>query len=611
MGKINEYQRQRLVSSVVGTPGVDQSGVEIGNTVGKVADAFITRQHALDNAEVANAFYSYQMQDDVQRLKLQNQFKSQPEAFEQEYTRANSELTRSFRDKLPERTRSRFETLVGRRNASVVPQNQKWLFDAQNAKGMDLLNMTGNEFVMSAQTWGSAERFVEETGKFRETFKNDLAPLILNPDKAEQVYLKNAARMHLSSMMDLNNGNPVKLRYDLENNEAFKKQVVESLGAAGYASALKTAQAQVKNLFSEQTYDAYAKEFSPEARVKWDKMYNDPQGISVAEAENQVMLAEHALDTLMKQPTVDEAPEQVQALQAILEDRKLDLEHATFRSNHRVKSKPEVYAELQGLVLGIQGELPSSEKQKKEFAAETAAGTEGVRDRPLTLSEEISSYVNPLNVVKEGVNAFVRLQTFGGLEVIKTKSTAPETHTDQYVRMMEVQAEVKKARNRGDITDKQTHTLLKNFVFPMTQIEQYDRLAKGDSPFVKMYEAADVYARNLVIDAPRGTPTSELKKMRMNVRAKMMDRFADKLAFLTDVNSTLTPEDVQLRGSGADGLIASVLNEFASSYYRGVKPGQNVIGTDGRVMEFGGVDPKTGRPITITPKNIKKSLGNI
>lgn len=609
MGKINEYHRQRLVSSVVGTPGVDQSGVEIGNTVGKVADAFITRQHALDNAEVANAFYSYQMQDDVQRLKLQNQFKLQPEAFEQEYTRANSELTRSFRDKLPERTRSRFETLVGRRNASVVPQNQKWLFDAQNAKGMDLLNMTGNEFVMSAQTWGSAERFVEETGKFRETFKKDLAPLILNPDEAEKVYLKNATHMHLAAMMDLNNGNPVKLRYDLENNEDFKKQVVETLGASGYAKKLKEAQIQVKNLFSEQTYDAYAKEFSPEARVKWDKMYNDPQGISVAEAENQVMLAEHALDTLMKQPTVDEAPEQVQALQAILEDRKLDLEHATFRSNHRVKADPATYEALQDMVLGIKMELPSGAKATKEFAAEVAGATKDVRDRPPTLGEDLVDAINPNPFkIPKALEARYRM---AGIDFSKQKATAPENHTEQYIRMMEAKAEIKKARNAGKITDNQAHTLLTKFVAPLSTLEQYDRLAKGDSPFVKMREAADIYARNLVIDAPRGTPASELKKMRMNVRAKMMDRFADKLAFLTDVNSTLTPEDTQLRGAGADGLIASVLNEFASSYYRGVKPGQNVIGTDGRVMEFGGVDPKTGRPITITPKNIKKSLGNI
>ena len=70
MGKIPQYQRSRLASSVVGTPGVDLSAAETTQTFSKVAsnigsnfmDIAVQRQEALDSAEALKLSSDLQLQ---------------------------------------------------------------------------------------------------------------------------------------------------------------------------------------------------------------------------------------------------------------------------------------------------------------------------------------------------------------------------------------------------------------------------------------------------------------------------------------------------------------------------------------------------------------------
>lgn len=598
MGKINEFQRQRLQSEAVGTPGVDQSGVEIGNTVGKVADAFITRQHALDNAEIANAFYSYQRQDDVERLKLQDQFKSQPEAFEQAYTETNSKLTRSFRDQLPERSRSRFDTFVNRRNASVVPENQKWLFGAQNAKGLDLANMTGNEFVMAAQTWGGADRYLEETAKYRETFQRDLAPLLLNPDKAEEQYIKSATTLHLDSMLDLNQGNPVKLLKDLETNEPFKKALVETLGAAKFEQYQKAAEKQVRNLDLEQVYDTYTALTSPQEIDRMDAWLTGKEQLSVAKLSQEVLTIENAIQAHESHEDSARAPEQLAVLKSKLDMTKLLQEIAVSRGNQDIKPDPVLEAQLQDMLMGFEVDIPKGEKLA-EASVEVQGAVSKTVPRPESFGKTVLS-----NLATQGPFALL------GVSGKNTSARAPENHSKHLINMYRGMGAVLTARAQKRITDQQASKLLTRFAKPLATFEQYDLLAKGDSPFVKMREAADTMARNLVINMPKGTPTEELRNQRIAIRSKIMERYAVKKEYLDSVHSRLTPGEQLLKSQGDAAIQKSVIEEFASAFNYGAAKGRTIITADGTARNVVDIDQRTGRVIFETPKNLNKSLKN-
>jgi len=620
MGKISEWQRQQLDSSAVGTPGLDQSGEMIAKTIGATTDAMIKRQQVLEDVEVTNAFYSFQTQDEVQRLKLQNQFKSQPEAFEQAYMQQHSQLSRDFRDKLPERTRARFDTLVGRRNASVVPQNVEWTFKAQNEKTLDLSNMTANEFIIQSGTRQDSKGFLEGVGQFREAFKS-YAPALLNPDKAEAKYLQEATKSYLYSRLDNNTGNPILLRRELETDEALKAHIVESLGVGGYNKFMNDAEKQVGLLMSEQTYDMTNTALNdPKIAEKYTQLLTDPRGIPVADAYRDVAMKTNALEAVLRDKDARELAEssgQIEVLREDLRQAELIKEISISRNNYAIKNDEGVVADLTNKVLtAALGVSTPSELEKLKEEMPVGVTPESGRSVADMGRDALGMVVNPLNpfaaagaagrlsrdVLTSPMTVWKNLRGGGG-------GVADKPHSEILTRLLKVQGEVLDARNKGKINDKAAHTILNKILRPLATLSEYDSIQAGDSPYVYAMQHYDEIARNSVKRMGGGTP-AEREQAVDRARTRMMFQFVEQLAEINDPLAELTDSQLQLKGNGARALVQKVADDFLLAANAGRKEGDVVIMPNGTVARYVSFDRTSGEAVLETPDGLDASLAN-
>jgi len=620
-GTITEYQRSRLASEAVGTPGVDQSGAILGEAVGKavgeVAGMLQTRQDALDKIEYTNAYYDFQKQDELKRVELQNTYRSDPMSLNKAYLESSSEIQSKVREKLPEHQKAQFDSLVVQRRASTQPANLRWTFDRQNQLGIDRTAEFGDSQALEAQTWVGAESYLNGMQSFRAEFKETYAPILSDPDEAENKYAKNATLMYLASMRDNNTGNSIKLRKDFEENQQFKEQVIKNLGVAEYNKQYEKAKKQVASLMSEQTYDMVSSfGFSDPAMGRINKVFDTPAGLAVSQAQRDVMVTENALDVMLREPNDPNSPDyaekskHIEIMQEQLRQDSLILEIAANRNNATVKTDVGVLAELNAKVIATAiGISTPTQRAKAKEDLEKAEGR-GISDGPQGVVQNLLTVANPfdLDYVKKGIALYGMV----GIDFNKRAGAqANETYSDFLQNMFRMKGEILQQRNAGNISDKDAHTLIAKLQGPMATLESYDRIKGGDSEYVQAYQEFDSYASNASVRVARGTPASEVKAMRDKIRTRMLTDFSERWA---DMQEQASGMGQTFGVNNAKVLIKEIKagynGKLAGAQYQGLKPKEDYINLNGRTLKFMGYNPQTGMPQVDDP-DLDRSMRNV
>ncbi len=620
-GSITPYQRSKLASEAVGTPGVDQSSAILGQAVGKaageIAGVLSARQEALDKIQYTNAYYDFQKQDELKRVELQNTYRSDPTKLNTAYLESSTEIQNSVREKLPESQRVKFDSLVSQRRAATQPDNLRWTFDRQNQLGLDRTAEFGDSLSLNAQTWVGADGFLKGMNDYRTEFKNTYAPILSDPEKAEARYAKNATLMYLASMRDNNTGNAIQLRKDFEENQEFKQEIIKTLGTKEYARQEALARKQVSALMSEQTFDM-VKEFtiSDPAIGRINKLFSTPEGIAVSQAQRDVLTSENALDVLLKEPNDPNSPDYAEKVKHIglmqeqLKQDKMILEIASNRNNANVKTDVGVYAALQAKQIAAAVGLTTDSQRTASAEALAKAESRGVSDGPQGVVQNLMTVANPfdLNYAKKAIALYGMV----GVDFNKRPGAqANQTYSEYLQNMFKLKGEILHERNQGNISDKDAHTLIAKLQGPMSTLESYDRIQGGDSEYVQAYKEFDDYAQNAAVRVPKGTPASQAKAMRDTIRTRMVSDFAERWA---DMQEQAAGMGQTFGVNNAKVLIreikANYNGKLAGAQYQGLKPKEDYITINGRPMRFTGYNPQTGVPQVDDP-SLDNNMRNV
>ena len=593
MGHISEYQQQQLASEAVGTPGVDNSGSILAAGVEGLASALTKRQEALDRVQYTNAYYDYAQQDELTRIKLQREYGAQPEAFDEAYKAANAEIVQAKRDALPERQRAKFDTLVARRNASILPANLAWKFGQQNKLGLERVEEGGTTLAISAQTWTTGSDYLNGLREYRARFQEVDAPLLdaASAQTAEKKYVRNATIMYAASMLDTNNGGALQFKMDLEQNEEFKAQIIEAVGADGYARLQKQAEKGVARLMSEQTYDmvkGFA--FDKAAMGKLNALLNAPAGIALAQAEQDVIVTENALEQLKKDPNAGLYTTQIAVLEEQLKQNTAMAEIARNRDDIEVKSDSGVIADLQVKILQATAGI-STKKEKAELSSEVQADERRAA---------------------QGSSLFGTF-TFDFISDKKDGTKASKSYSEYLQNLYKIKGEILTERLKGNLSNKDADKLLTKFAEPMSSLGQYDKLQGGDNVYVAAYSAFDEYAKTISLRVPDGTSAGDVRRARDTIRTRMMTQFAEQVALHKAAMATGGSPDFEPSATASQNLIGATIENFARALtpqkFRGLKEGQ-IVTVGGKPVKFAGYNRSTGQMAFETPASLDASLGN-
>lgn len=597
MGTISEYQRQNLASEAVGTPGADRSGVIIGKAAEEFSSALVQRQQALDKIQYTNAYYDYVQQDEINRVKLQRQYSLEPEKYQEAYSAMSAELTQAKREELPERQRSKFDLLISRRNASVLPSNLSWVYGQQNKLALDRVEEGGTVLSLNAQSWVSGEQYVQGLSEYRKRFSEVDAPL-LDPayaQTAQKKYIANATIMYASAMLDTNNGGALKLKMDLESNDAFRKEVLEAVGPQKFSQIQKQAENGVKRLMSEQTYDMVKSfSFDPGAMEKLNLLLNAPAGLALAQAEQDVMTTENALEQLRNDPNSELYGAQISVLQEQLKQQTAMAEIARNRDDMDVVPDYGAYSDLQSKILQTVSGI-STPKERAALASDVAG--------------DVNRGGSLLDLVQFAATGTTDSAGNAGNRTIKANTEYSAYLQNLYKAKGEVLAE----RLAGRISNKQADHLLTKILEPLSTLGQYDRLQGGDNVFVSAYQAFDEYAKSAAIQAPGGSSPREVAAMRDTIRARMMSHFSEQMAVQRKAMQSVGDSEYEPSAVASSNLIGSTIETFSRALtpkkFQGIKAGDPVT-IGGKPVTFKGYDRSTGAMIFDTPASLDKSLEN-
>lgn len=163
MVAIPEITRQRLASSVVGTPGVDTSGLKIGEALASsarevgqaIGEYAIDRQQQLDVAEQNKLSVNYKMATLTGLEKIKQDYASNPEA-------AGPAFMQMQKDNLAatqaQASNPRVSLMVGRGDpyfdTHVIGAQQSWAYKQRNALNVATIENQGNLIAAKAEDLG-------------------------------------------------------------------------------------------------------------------------------------------------------------------------------------------------------------------------------------------------------------------------------------------------------------------------------------------------------------------------------------------------------------------------------------------------------------------------
>lgn len=232
MGKISRFQQKRLASSVVGTPGVDTSGQQIGasasQSLGQVASTLFQvaqeRQQVVNETEAANTFSQYETAHSEAVSAIKQAHANNPQEAITAARDSAIGLAKDFGlDMNSPASRNMFQRLVNSRVRKSNQDMKNWAltqdsvntinnyknsfssFSMQGSNAPDLLTLENNIQDIQTQSarLGSAVMGSKSPEFTHETIKETLTGFILNqtiadPDAAEDMLSDELFSKHLS-----------------------------------------------------------------------------------------------------------------------------------------------------------------------------------------------------------------------------------------------------------------------------------------------------------------------------------------------------------------------------------------------------------------------------
>lgn len=311
MVAIPQITRDRLASSVVGTPGVDTSGQKIGESVANAADQIgrtvgdyiVQRQENLDIAEQNRLFTSYKMQSVNSLEKIKQDYANNPEA-------AGAAFTQTLEDHLATTTKTasnpRVGLMVGRGDpyfdGIMIREQQKWALNQRERLDKAAIEQQGNVIADHAESIGA------DPNTPYVLKKQSLLPLFsavgnlsagafatAHPDSAAEFQGKMPATVFSRAIYGMMRANPaqaVQFTQEPEVQKVFESNPKE-LDTLHHAAVER-----LKGLAGEEKWNAIAKPLvdSPDivkdvsnGKIDWTQLDQMPQNAFTAELKKMAL----------------------------------------------------------------------------------------------------------------------------------------------------------------------------------------------------------------------------------------------------------------------------------------------------------------------------------
>jgi len=605
MGKINEYQRSQLASTITSTTSADSSGQIIGKSISTIGAALTKRQNALDTAEATKAFYEYSVFANLKASELMQQYQRDPSldplTFNEEYFKQVEETAQEFKNKLPDRVQEKFGTLLSRANSAQAITNTKWAFAQQNKNALEgfyslgviAVNEAGNS-MNSTDYLTSRDKYLSATENYRE---------ILDPkhmDAANKVVLKQQAQMYWDNSVDFRHGGrPDQLANELETNEVLRETLKKDLGLKTYNTLVGnlnkfTTQAGLDAGFNETVKN------NKELEEKVNNLYDPSSGYGLKEISNEITTQLNRKNYLVDinskgqhTPTIEQIGKNIGNLQ-VLKRLAIMVNDSTTTSNVDVK------AQLQDEIRDGMSLYRSGKLKKTIDRTQTQIGNQLVKQGVQPWTPSImrgGMFRNPIPEYRRIYGMFTGVSE--GIQLEKREQVKADKTVSEYIETAQtLQGKILNAVEKKDLTYTDGVKLIRQ-IGMINSVEQYDKLSSQKSNwFTQSFDAFDAYTRQLNLNM--GTVEGN-RRFRDDIRNQMIDLMTTRVAAYGDI--PITPGKVQ-------ELIGQIKQEKSSSIYpefMGVKEG-SFVNVGGQQVEFLGYD--NDGQVSIRAKDIQKKVGN-
>jgi len=608
MGKINEYQRRQLASSVTNAPRQSQAGSIIGSAVSTFGVAMKQRQDALDNAQAMKAYNGFVVKDAIQSAQLQKQYMTDPNVdpltFHQEYTSRAEVISQGIKESLPSRVGLKFDKLISHHQVQQSVKNTNWVMNLQNRNALEGFAELGTGASLIASQTFDVSGFMDIVSEYKEsalTYRPLVTPASYSAKTKAQK--SSIAKSHMLARLDFENGgNPVKFWSDLETNKEYANTLKKMIGTQDFNKITKSMDKSFKNMGVSLGFKKLMSD-DEKAIDLTNKIFSQESGFGLSDMQNLYQMEKNTLAQL-KASNIKGVNDQVIEQSQTAVNLYSDLVKIASNVNDSLYQTDEVVK--MELITDIKNTLsPFSSGDKKETVLQMGAdvvtkqknaGGLGVYElaNPIGSLFPISTVANYV-LDRAGVPMF-KSGSKEGKENIKAGATISEYMKSLY----EIKGKILSARAQGKLTNKDAQLLVAKFTGPLSTANNYDRVTSyGRNWFTDGYNAFGRYTHSMMVYGS----DQERRITRDKLQSQMMTRLA---TWVDELDIEPSEEMVQ-------GMIASIKNAMnmrRSPAFAGAKPG-DYVNSNGRAVKFVGFDNDSGEPIVETPEGLQEAVNNL
>ncbi len=585
MGKISQYNRQKLPSAAAGVPRASTAGATIAKGATELGNALMKRQAALDNVTLTKKEYQLKRAYNLERTELQASMRENPEEFREADNQLYDKVLGEVQGSLSSRLQNSFSSkMLGYREKEEI-KNDGWIFNQQNQNALIEYQEISDEFIYQSGVVRTPQEFIDEYNAYEDAYKVDVRPTV-NAKAGDLVFdrtRKQATLSFINGLSDAATGDPLSLMGYLEDPE-FKKIAVKELGTKAYNTAKTNTLKQISKANGIKRFDLFSTALQ-ETPEQLDLILSGDR--TLADASNAVDALKNTL--LLKTDTNAQLPDgtgvndgEIEFLTQQVKQAEILRRLARDRNDYVVgESDAAVKGEFVGRIADIAQRL-----SKSESAKDVRRQSQGVE---LSFGDALIAMVSPATALRaqEG-------ELPAQVKANKSRSKLVE-------ELHSLQADILEARDRGSLLDADVQNLFTGLSKPIGRelINSYDSVKAGlAGGFSKAYNAFEKYVSEQEILASLGEDRKDF------FRTQMALEYAQRVNGLDDVGA-LT---VQVMNAE----IASVKQMFAAQIYpdfAGYSNGDVVTLPSGASGVFRGFNALTGKPM-VESKKVVQDLEN-
>lgn len=181
MGNIPRIQRRKLVSSVVGTPGVDRSGEMIASSVaqaaGKIANTLFDivqkKQKIVDATEVNNVLTEFEIEYDTATREIYLQLQNDPVQAIRKVNEIGTDLRNKYTgDLITASAKQQFNVFATSTIRNQTESSRKWARDQQTTNVVNNLNSATDMLIAEAGNINSLEELAVINNRLDRSFES-------------------------------------------------------------------------------------------------------------------------------------------------------------------------------------------------------------------------------------------------------------------------------------------------------------------------------------------------------------------------------------------------------------------------------------------------------